>query len=80
MVRFPTETQDIMLTQDRVDDVQLPDVYPKKAFIIGALEKEIRLSFAKRIRDTLPEPYRPLIPEETEKDTPPFKYDSDRTS
>lgn len=62
----------------RVDDVQLPMVHPKKAFMMGALEKEIRLSFAARIRGTLPEPYQPLISEAKEKDTPDFKYDSDR--
>ncbi|KAK8038138.1 hypothetical protein PG994_014905 [Apiospora phragmitis] len=28
------------------DDVDLPDIHPCKAFIIGALDKEIRLSFA----------------------------------
>ena len=58
--------------------MQLPIVHPKKAFIMGALEKEIRLSFAARIRGTLPEPYQPLIPEAKEKDTPTFKYSSDR--
>lgn len=62
----------------RVEDVQLPMVHPKKAFMIGSLEKEIRLSFAARIRGTLPEPYRPLISEAKEKDTPDFKYSSDR--
>ncbi len=62
----------------RVDDVQLPLVHPKKAFMMGALEKEIRLSFAARIRGTLPEPYQPLISEAQEKDTPDFKYDSYR--
>ncbi|KAL9127739.1 MAG: hypothetical protein Q9217_003448 [Psora testacea] len=62
-----------------VDDVALPMVHPKKAFIVGALEKEIRLSFAARIRGTLPEPYRPLITEAKEEDTPPFKYNSDQT-
>ena len=61
-----------------MDDVDLPFVQPKKAFIMGALEKEIRLSFAKRIRGTLPEPYQALIPEIKEQETPPFKYDSDR--
>ena len=49
-------------------------MHPKKAFIIGALDKEIRLSFAKRIRATLPEKYHPLIPEGKDKDTPDFKY------
>ena len=46
--------------------------------MVGSLEKEIRLSFAARIRGTLPEPYRPLISEAKEKDTPDFKYNSDR--
>ncbi|KAL1959982.1 hypothetical protein VTO42DRAFT_650 [Malbranchea cinnamomea] len=62
-----------------VDDIELPDVHPKKAFILGALDKEIRLSFAQRIRGTLPEPYQQLISEEKEKDTPDFKYDKDTT-
>ena len=57
-----------------MDDVRLPMVYPKKSFMMGALEKEIRLSFAARIRGTLPEPYQPLISEAKEKDTPDFKY------
>ncbi|KAI9762309.1 MAG: Mitochondrial Translation Optimization [Chaenotheca gracillima] len=63
-----------------VDDVELPTLHAKKAFIIGALEKEIRLSFAQRIRGTLPEPYQPLISEAKEKETPDFKYDSEQTS
>lgn len=44
------------------------------AFITGALDKEIRLSFAQRIRGTLPDPYQVLISEGKEKDTPDFKY------
>lgn len=47
---------------------------PKKAFIIGAIDKEIRLSFVKRIRDTLPQAYHEVISEGKEKDTPDFKY------
>ncbi|KAL8720720.1 MAG: hypothetical protein Q9225_002454 [Loekoesia sp. 1 TL-2023] len=62
-----------------VDDVELPLAKPKKAFIVGALEKEIRLSFAQRIRGTLPEPYQALITEAKEKDIPDFKYNSDQT-
>ena len=46
----------------------------------GALEKEIRLSFAQRIRGTLPEPYQPLISEAKEQDTPDFRYNNDRRS
>ncbi|TVY85826.1 Nuclear cap-binding protein subunit, partial [Lachnellula willkommii] len=62
-----------------IDDVELPAVNPKKAFIEGALDKEIRLSFAQRIKNTLPEPYQQLIAKEKEKDTPDFKYDNDDT-
>lgn len=57
-----------------IDDVELPSLDPKKAFIEGALDKEIRLSFAQRIKGTLPAPYQALITEEKEKDTPDFKY------
>ena len=62
-----------------IGDVVFPPMHPKKAFMIGALDKEIRLSFAQRIRGTLPEPYQPLIPAAKEKDTPDFKYDADGT-
>jgi len=47
---------------------------------MGALDKEIRLSFAQRIKGTLPDPYHALIPEGKEKDTPDFKYASDSKS
>ncbi|OQE21091.1 hypothetical protein PENSTE_c012G04663 [Penicillium steckii] len=62
-----------------VDDLELPLIHPKMAFINGALDKEIRLSFAQRIKGTLPEPYIPLITESKEKDTPEFKYLSEMT-
>ncbi|KIV85171.1 hypothetical protein PV11_00901 [Exophiala sideris] len=62
-----------------IDDVDLPNVHPKKAFIIDALDKEIRLSFSKRIKGTLPEPYQALISEAKEKDVPDFKYSDDST-
>lgn len=45
--------------------------------MVGALEKEIRLSFAQRIRGTLPEPYQPLISAAKEEDTPEFKYNDE---
>ena len=57
----------------------LPDVHPKKAFIIDALEKEIRLSFSKRIKGTLPQPYQALISEAKEKDVPDFKFNDEST-
>ncbi|OTB16816.1 hypothetical protein K445DRAFT_316299 [Daldinia sp. EC12] len=62
-----------------VDDVNLPDMHPRKAFILGALDKEIRLSFAQRIKGTLPEPYQALIGPEKEQDTPEFKFNDDHT-
>ncbi|KAB8213110.1 MIF4G like-domain-containing protein [Aspergillus novoparasiticus] len=62
-----------------IDDLELSSVHPKMAFITGALDKEIRLSFAQRIRGTLPDPYQDLITEGKEKDTPDFKYSLDTT-
>ncbi|KAI5924270.1 MIF4G like-domain-containing protein [Camillea tinctor] len=62
-----------------VEDVNLPDMHPCKAFIVGALDKEIRLSFAQRIKGTLPELYQVLIGPEKEQDTPEFKYNDEHT-
>ncbi|KAJ5302064.1 hypothetical protein PENANT_c008G07849 [Penicillium antarcticum] len=61
------------------DDLELPAIDPRMSFITGALDKEIRLSFAQRIKGTLPEPYPKLITPGKEKDTPEFKYASDMT-
>jgi nuclear cap-binding protein subunit 1 len=66
-----------MLT--RIDELERSDLTPKKAFIIAAVDKEVRLSFAKRIRDTLPEAYYPLLSEGKFKDIPPFKFDKEDT-
>lgn len=54
--------------------MELLAIHPKMSFIIGAIDKEIRLSFAQRIRGTLPDPYQDLITEGKEKDIPDFKY------
>ncbi|KAL2862985.1 NCBP1 family protein [Aspergillus lucknowensis] len=62
-----------------IEDLELPAVHPRMAFISGALDKEIRLSFAQRIRGTLPDPYQDLISEGKEKDNPDFKYMLDST-
>ncbi|KAI1823171.1 MIF4G like-domain-containing protein [Xylaria intraflava] len=61
------------------EDVNLPDSHPCKSFILGALDKEIRLSFAQRIKGTLPEPYQALIGPEKEQDTPEFKFNNEDT-
>ncbi|KAH6686296.1 MIF4G like-domain-containing protein, partial [Plectosphaerella plurivora] len=58
-------------------DVSLPDIHPRKALILGALDKEIRLSFAQRIKKTLPPDYDGIIGPEKEKDVPDFKFASD---
>ncbi|KAL4801721.1 MIF4G like-domain-containing protein [Aspergillus unguis] len=62
-----------------IEDLELPAVHPRMSFINGALDKEIRLSFAQRIRGTLPDPYQEFITEGKEKDTPDFKYSFDTT-
>jgi nuclear cap-binding protein subunit 1 len=61
-----------------VGDIDRVDIHPKKAFIMSILDKEIRLSFAKRIRETVPEQYHKLITEGKFKDVPDYKYNSDR--
>lgn len=58
-------------------DVKLPSLHPCKAFIVGAIDKEIRLSFAGRIRKTLPEGYQELVPPEKDVEEPPFKFEKD---
>lgn len=57
-----------------IDELDSSNLTPKKAFIIGSLDKEIRLSFAKRIRETLPTQYAPLITEGQVKDAPDLKF------
>jgi hypothetical protein len=58
--------------------VKKSELTPKKAFIIAAIDKEIRLSFAKRIRETLPPEYHHIITEGKFKDVPDYKYNSER--
>ncbi|KAL5094275.1 hypothetical protein Trisim1_008372 [Trichoderma cf. simile WF8] len=61
------------------EDCSLSDLHPAKWFLRGALDKEVRLSFAQRIQKTLPEPYQPLIGPEKEKDVPDFKFNNSDT-
>ena len=60
--------------------MDLPNARPQKAFILGALEKEVRLSVVQRIRGTLPEPYQALLPTSSEDDAPLFKFADDSNS
>ena len=62
------------------DDCSLSQSDPKLWFLKGALDKEVRLSFAQRIQKTLPEPYLYLVGPEKEKDTPDFKYSNSGTT
>ena len=64
----------------RIEDVELSKLHPKKAFILSALDKEVRLSFARRIRETLPQEYHPLIPATKDNDIPEYKYNIERAS
>jgi nuclear cap-binding protein subunit 1 len=59
------------------DDAGLPDFNAHKWFLNGALDKEIRLSFAQRIQKTLPDAYQHLIGPEKEQDVPEYKYKND---
>lgn len=63
-----------------IGDVALPDLHPYKAFIVGAIDKEIRLSFAGRIRKTLPDGYQVLVPPEKDQEEPSFKFENDGKS
>ena len=58
----------------------MTELHPGRAFIVGAIDKEIRLSFAQRIKQTLPEPYQVLIGPEKEHEFPDFKFSSDGSS
>ncbi|GJN85925.1 cap binding protein [Purpureocillium lilacinum] len=61
------------------EDTDLPELHPRTWFLVGALDKEVRLSFAPRIEKTVPESYRKLIGPEKEKDVPDFKYNNPET-
>ncbi|KAK0383376.1 hypothetical protein NLU13_9289 [Sarocladium strictum] len=56
------------------EDAQLSPMHPQVWFLQGALDKEVRLSFAQRIQKTLPDAYQHLVGPEKEKDVPDFKY------
>ena len=58
-------------------DLELSELTPKKAFIVDSIDKEIRLSFAARIRGTLPPEYDSLVAKEKEIDAPNSKYEKD---
>lgn len=55
-------------------DVALSKLAPKKAFIIAAVDKEIRLSFPKRIADSLPPDFSDLISKGQYNDEPDYKF------
>ncbi|PHH53793.1 Nuclear cap-binding protein subunit 1 [Ceratocystis fimbriata CBS 114723] len=65
--------------QEWVDDVQFSEMHPRKSFIVGAIDREIRLSFSQRIKGTLPDVYKDLISNKTEMDEPDFKFNDPET-
>lgn len=64
--------------QEWISDVEEDKLNARKSFILAAVDKEMRLSFAKRIRSTVPEEYQKLIPASKDNDIPDFKYNNDR--
>ncbi|KAG5520228.1 hypothetical protein PMAC_001306 [Pneumocystis sp. 'macacae'] len=56
-----------------VSDLELDSAHPKKVFIRETIEKEIRLSYYSKIKDSLPQAYYILLPEEPS--SPYFDYD-----
>lgn len=58
--------------QEWKDDINLPDQHPRKVFMKQLIAKEVRLSYAQRIKDTLPEELQTLLPVSPEE--PVFKY------
>ncbi|PSK56622.1 hypothetical protein B9Z65_6246 [Elsinoe australis] len=55
-------------------DVTLPALHPKRAFVTAAIDKEIRLSFPKRIADSLPPEFASTITKGQYNDQPDFKF------
>lgn len=43
------------------DSLQLPEYHPQQVFIRELLAKEVRLSYPQRVRDLLPEEFKPLV-------------------
>lgn len=68
-----------ILIINRTPELKESDIHPKKSFINSAIDKEIRLSFAKRIRETLPDQFQYLVPMDKEKDIPDYKYNDSHT-
>ncbi|VUC36845.1 unnamed protein product [Clonostachys rosea] len=60
-------------------DTDLPERHPSIWFLKGALDKEVRLSFAQRIQKTLPQEYHKFVGPEKEKDVPDFKFSNPDT-
>lgn len=60
--------------QEWAEDANLQDLDARKWFLKGALDKEVRLSFAQRIQKTLPDEYLHMVGPEKEQDVPDFKY------
>lgn len=54
------------------EDVKLPDLHPRKVFMQQLILKEVRLSYPKRVKETLPVELMPFVPRIP--DEPVFKF------
>ncbi|CAN6661435.1 nuclear cap-binding protein complex subunit 1 [Trichomonascus vanleenenianus] len=58
--------------QEWIKDIDLPDFHPRKVFITQLILKEIRLSYAGRVKETLPPEFLKFVPDIPEE--PQLKY------
>lgn len=58
--------------QEWKDDVGLPELHPRKVFIQQLIQKEVRLSYPQRVKETLPEELVQFVPKAPEE--PIFKF------
>lgn len=58
--------------EEWTEDLKLDEWHPKQKFIRELVLKEIRLSYPKRVEETLPNEFLPLVPDIPE--DPPFEY------
>lgn len=58
--------------QEWKDDVSLPELHPRKVFIQQLIQKEVRLSYPQRVKETLPEELVQFVPQDPAE--PIFKF------
>lgn len=61
--------------QEWTEDAELPELHPKRIFIDDVLERELRVSWYDRLKDTLPPAFLPLLIDAPQE--PAFKYEDE---